>query len=145
MALYPLALNSITSAIIAAAIEVHRHLGPGLLESAYQACLVFELRQRGLQVEVEKALPLVYKGMRLDCGYRLDLVVNGKVIVDVKSVEELAPIHDAQLITYLRLANCQVGLLLNFNVPVMRQGIRRKVNKADTTNAVRAMVAKAAD
>ena len=143
MALYPLALNSITSAIIAAGIEVHRRLGPGLLESAYQACLVFELRQRGLQVEVEKALPLVYKGVRLDCGYRLDLVVNGKVIVDVKSVEELAPIHDAQLITYLRLANCPVGLLLNFNVPVMRQGIRRKVNKAD--NTIRTATANAAD
>ena len=129
MALYALAINSITSRIIGTAIEVHRRLGPGLLESAYQACLVFELRERGLHVEVEKAVPLVYKDIRLDCGYRLDLVVDGKVIVDVKSVENLAPTHEAQVITYLRLTGCEVGLLLNFNVPVMKQGIRRLATK----------------
>lgn len=118
-------INRITGDIIGAAIEVHKSLGPGLLESAYEACLAYELEKRGIQVEQQKALPLAYKEVRLDCGYRLDLLVENTVIVEIKAVDELAPIHSAQLLTYLRLSGCKVGLLINFNVPVLKQGIRR--------------------
>jgi GxxExxY protein len=121
-------LNKITEAIIGAAIEVHRALGPGLLESAYVTCLVYELRERGLKVLQEVPLPLVYKEVKLDCGYRLDLVVNDAVIVEVKSVESLAPIHEAQLLSYLKLADCKVGLLINFNVKMLKHGIKRLAN-----------------
>ena len=117
--------NQITERIIGAAIEVHRTLGPGLLESTYLACLVHELRQRGLEVEREKALPVVYKGVTLDCGYRIDLLVQHTVIVELKAVEELAPIHEAQLLSYLKLSGCPVGLLINFNVRQLTQGIKR--------------------
>lgn len=121
-------LNRITEAIIQAAIEVHRTLGPGLLESAYEACLAFELSQRGLKVDQQKPLPVVYKDVRLDCGYRLDLLVEDKVIVEIKAVDQLSPVHEAQLLSYLRLSGCRIGLLINFNVKVLRSGIRRLVN-----------------
>ena len=121
-------LNKITEAIIGAAIEVHRVLGPGLLESAYVTCLVYELRERGFKVLQEVPLPLIYKEVKLDCGYRLDLLVNDAVIVEVKSVESLAPIHEAQLLSYLKLADCKVGLLINFNVKLLKHGIKRLAN-----------------
>lgn len=121
-------LNKITEAIIGAAIEVHRALGPGLLESAYIACLVYELRERGYKVLQEVPLPLIYKDVQLDCSYRLDLLVNDAVIVEVKSVESIEPIHEAQLLSYLKLADCKVGLLINFNVKMLKHGIKRLVN-----------------
>ena len=120
-------VNELTREVIGAAIEVHRALGPGLLESAYQQCLRRELSLRGIPFECERALPLDYKGIHCECGYRLDLLVGGAVVVEVKSVEALAPVHEAQLLTYLRLGGWHVGLLINFNVPVLKQGIRRKV------------------
>ncbi len=122
-------LNTITREIIGGAIDVHRALGPGLLESAYEACLAFELAERGLKVEQQKPLPVTYKEVRLDCGYRLDLLVEDAVIVELKAVSELAPIHKAQLLSYLKLSGCKVGLLINFNVKVLREGIRRLVNE----------------
>lgn len=118
-------INALTSAIIKAGIEVHRTLGPGLLESAYLECLAFELRTAGRVIEVQKPLPVVYKGVKLDCGYRVDIVLESTVIVEVKCVAQLAPIHYAQILTYLKLAGCPAGLLLNFHVPVLKQGIRR--------------------
>lgn len=121
-------LNRITESIIGAAIEVHRALGPGLLESAYEACLTFELAQRGLKVEQQKPLPVVYREAKLDCGYRLDLLVEEAVIVEVKAVDRLMPIHQAQLLSYLKLSGFKVGLLFNFNVKVLKDGIRRLVN-----------------
>jgi GxxExxY protein len=120
-------INEITHAVIGAAIEVHRQLGPGLLESAYLECLGRELVLRGIPFEREKPLPLEYKGVHLECGYRLDLVVGGCVVVEVKSVETLAPVHDAQLLTYLRLGGGRVGLLINFNVAALKSGIHRKI------------------
>ena len=119
--------QQLTYAIVGAAIEVHRHLGPGLLESAYEECLCRELVLRGLRVERQKPLPLSYKGVKLDCGYRMDLVVEDRVLVEVKAVEALAPIHEAQVLTYLRLAGVRVGLLINFNVSVLKQGLTRLV------------------
>jgi GxxExxY protein len=121
-------LNAITYQIIGAAMEVHRALGPGLLESAYESCLAFELTERGLQVERQKPLPVVYKDINLDCGYRLDLLVGESIVVELKAVSELAPIHEAQVLSYLRLSGCKVGLLINFNVKVLKSGIRRLVN-----------------
>jgi GxxExxY protein len=120
--------NELTGEIIGAAIEVHRHLGPGLLESAYEVCVAVELESRGLQVERQKELPVRYKGRQIDTGYRIDLLVNQQVILELKSVRAIEPIHEAQLLTYLRLAEKRYGLLLNFNVPVMKQGIRRLLN-----------------
>ncbi len=122
-------LDQITHGIIGAAIEVHRHLGPGLLESAYEACLVFEIKRLGMKVEVQKPLPVVYKDVKLDCGYRLDLVVEDEIIVEIKAIEKLLPIHDAQLLSYLRLARKRVGLLMNFHVPVLKDGLKRIVNE----------------
>ena len=118
-------LNRITEKIIGAAIEVHRALGPGLLESAYQACLLYELKQIGFEVEAEKVLPVVYKEVTLDCGHRIDLLVESLVIVELKSVDEVAPIHQAQILSYLKLSACPVGLLINFNVPQLTQGIKQ--------------------
>jgi len=120
-------LNKITSAVIGAAIEVHRQLGPGLLESSYRECLCRELLLRSIPFEKEKPLPIEYKGIHLGCGYRMDLLVAGSVVVEVKSVEALAPIHDAQLLTYLRIGGWRVGLLMNFNVAVLKSGIHRKI------------------
>lgn len=120
-------LNELTREIIGAAIEVHRALGPGLLESAYEECLCKELTLRQISFERQRPLPLEYKGLKLECGYRLDLLVTGIVVVEVKAAEVLLPIHEAQLLTYLKLGGWKVGLLINFNVPVIKQGIRRLV------------------
>lgn len=114
-----------TEAIIGSFIEVHRHLGPGLLESAYEQCVCHELGLRGLAFERQKSVPLRYKGVRLDCGYRADLVVEQRVLVELKTVEHLLPIHVAQTATYLRLSDLEVGLLVNFNVTALRKGLRR--------------------
>ncbi len=121
-------LNGITERIIAAAMKVHSTLGPGLLESAYEACLAYELTERGLHIEQQKPLPIMYGKVRLDCGYRLDLRIEDAVIVELKAVDALTDLHKAQLISYLKLADCRVGLLINFNVTVLRSGIRRVVN-----------------
>jgi len=121
-------LNRITEIIIGAAIRVHRTLGPGLLESVYLACLAFELAEEGVGVETQRPIPVEYRGVRLECGFRADLIVEGAVIVEVKSLERLAPVHQAQMITYLRLSGCLVGLILNFNSRVMKDGIKRVVN-----------------
>ncbi len=120
--------NRLSNLIIGAAIAVHRELGPGLLESAYEACLHHELSQQGLRVERQVSQPVIYKGIHLDCGYRLDLLVEDLVIVELKTVESLQPIHDAQLLTYLKLKKLWLGLLINFNVPVLKNGIKRLVN-----------------
>jgi GxxExxY protein len=120
-------INELTRAVIGAAMEVHRRLGPGLLESAYQQCLCQELNLRQIPYKRELPLPLQYKGIHCECGYRVDLLIAGAVVVEIKSVEELAPIHEAQLLTYLRLGSWKVGLLINFNVQILREGIRRKV------------------
>jgi GxxExxY protein len=117
--------DSLTEKIIKAAIEVHRYLGPGMLESAYESCLAYELEQAGLSFERQKPLPLVYKEIHLDQGYRADLIVEKRVIVELKTVEQIAPIHEAQVLSYLRFSNCSVGLLINFNANLLKQGIRR--------------------
>lgn len=119
--------DPLTAKVIGAAIEVHRHLGPGLLESAYEECLCWELEQAGLSLRRQVPLPVVYKQVKLDVGYRLDVVVEGSLILELKTVEILLPIHEAQLLTYLRLSGIKTGLLLNFNRPVMRDGIVRMV------------------
>lgn len=119
--------NELTHQIIGAAIEVHRLLGPGLLESAYEECLCHELDLRAIPFERQKAVPVVYKEKKLDCGYRIDLLVSQRIVVELKSIDALAPIHDAILLTYLRLSNCHLGLLINFNVLVLKKGIRRLV------------------
>ena len=124
-------INQLSSKIIGAAIEVHKALGPGLLESAYEKCLCHELKLRGLSFDNQKALPLVFKGEELDCGYRLDIVVDNAIILEVKSCEKIEPIHKAQLLTYLKLSDLNLGLLLNFNVPIMREGITRIVNNLE--------------
>ena len=118
-------LNKLTKQIIGAAIEVHRHLGPGLLESTYETCLAYELQQLGLSFERQKALPLVYKEIRLDQGNRIDLLVERKVVVEIKVVEQIAPVHEAQVLSYLKFSKCKTGLLLNFNVKLLKDGIRR--------------------
>ncbi len=120
--------NEISQIIIGQAMKVHTTLGPGLLESAYEACLAYELSKAALSFERQKPLPLIYEEVKLDVGYRLDLLVEGKVIVDPKAVEALAPIHTAQILTYLRLTDCKLGLLINFNVVHLRDGIKRVVN-----------------
>jgi GxxExxY protein len=120
-------INRVTGTVIGAAIEVHRALGPGLLESAYEECLCRELSLRKIPFERQRSLPVKYKGVSLDCGYRLDLLVADQVVVEVKAVEKLLPIHEAQLLTYLRLGGWKAGLLLNFNVPALKRGIRRLV------------------
>lgn len=120
--------NQLTEKIIGAAIKIHRRLGPGLLESAYETCLAFELREIGLQVEQQKAVPLVYDSVKLECGFRADLVVNGRVVVELKCKDALHPVDHAQVLSHLRLMGLQVGLLINFHVVVLRDGIRRIVN-----------------
>lgn len=125
MPVYPDA--ALSNRIILAAIEVHRHLGPGLLESAYAACLIRELEIAGLPFEKEKALPVTYKGIDLDCGYRMDVLVADKIVVELKCVERILPIHEAQLLTYMRLSDKRTGLLLNFNAPLLKDGIKRMV------------------
>jgi len=119
--------DPLTHSIIAAAIEVHRELGPGLLESAYEACLLYELRLQGMNVKAQHPIPVFYKDVMQDCGYRLDLLIEDKVIVEVKAVRELAPIHEAQLLSYLKLSDCHRGLLINFNVKMLKDGVRRLI------------------
>ena len=120
-------LNRLTDTIIGAAIEVHSALGPGLLESAYQECLLFELNERGLKVKKEVPMPVVYKSITLEHGYRMDLLVEDRVVLELKSVEELTDVHLAQMLTYLKLGNYELGLLLNFNVKLLKHGIRRVI------------------
>jgi GxxExxY protein len=122
-------LNRITSSVIGAAIAVHRALGPGLLESAYLACLCYELKVAQFRIELQKPLPLVYREVRIDCAYRADVIVEQAVLLEVKAVEALAPVHHRQLRTYLKLADCRVGLILNFGAPTMRAGITRVANR----------------
>src|SRR5437870_11572957 len=119
------ALNGISEQVIGAAIDVHRIIGPGLLESAYEACLVFELRDRAFKVEQQKPLPQVHKNVKLDCGYRLDLVIEGRVIVEIEAVDSLTTVHEAQLLSYLRLCGCKRRLLMNFHVSMVKNGVRR--------------------
>ena len=119
--------KQLTHEIIGAAIEVHKVLGPGLLESAYEICLAQELTLRGIKFEKQKLLPVVYKDTKLEEGYRLDLLVEGKIVVELKAIDRLSPIHDAIMLTYLRLSECKIGLLINFNIPVLKDGIRRFV------------------
>jgi GxxExxY protein len=121
--------NEVSNIVIGSALKVHSALGPGLLESSYVACLHYELMQSGLFVEAQKPLPLVYNAVRLECGYRIDLMVERKLIIEVKSVEALNEIHLAQVLTYLKLADCRLGLLMNFNVLRLKEGIKRVVNK----------------
>jgi GxxExxY protein len=121
-------INRITSTIIESAIRIHRAVGPGLLEKAYFGCLCFEVSSAGLRIATQKALPLVYRGVNIDCAYRADLIVEGRVIVEVKALNGLAPIHSRQLLTYLRIANCPLGLLLDFGCLTMRAGIKRVIN-----------------
>jgi GxxExxY protein len=120
-------VNDLTGQIIGAAIEVHKALGPGLLESAYEECLCRELVLRNIPFERQKEVPIEYKGCKLDCGYRLDLVANNQIVLELKAVTRIEPIHEAQLITYMRLTGINLGLLLNFNVPALKDGIRRLV------------------
>jgi len=125
-------INELSGIVIGAAIEVHKGLGPGLLESAYENCLCHELQLRNVIFERQKPLPITYKGVNLDCGYRLDVVVQGMLVLEVKACDRIEPIHQAQLLTYLKLSGLSLGLLLNFNVPVMRDGIVRVANELKT-------------
>jgi GxxExxY protein len=120
-------INKTTESIIGAAIEVHKHLGPGLLESAYEECLCHELSLRNIPFQRQVPLPVIYKGTKLDCGYRIDILVNDEVVVELKSIESIMPIHEAQALTYLKLGNWKVGLILNFNVPILVKGVKRLV------------------
>jgi GxxExxY protein len=127
MALDP-RVNLVTSQIIGAAIEVHRHIGPGLLESTYMRCLQFELAGHNLHFAAQLAVPILYKGIHLDANYRIDLLVEGLVVVEVKSLDHLLPVHQAQVLTYMRIGGCPAGLLINFNVPRLIDGVKRLIN-----------------
>jgi len=120
--------NELSQLIIGKAIEIHKILGPGLLESVYQECLLYELKSIGLNVEKEKPMPIVYKDIRLDHGYRIDLLVENKVVIEIKSVDSFIDVHEAQILTYLKLGNYKLGLLMNFNTSLLKNGIRRYVN-----------------
>lgn len=124
-------LEWIATQIVDAAIKVHKTLGPGLLESGYQQCLAYELRKRGIQVELEVVLPLIYDGQRIDAGYRIDILVENAIVIENKVVDQLMPVHEAQLLTYLKLRDCRIGFLLNWNVVLMKNGIKRMVNRLD--------------
>jgi len=121
-------INRITEKIIGCAIEVHRNLGPGFLESAYEKCLCYELTQAGFEYKQQLPLPVIYKGINLECGYRMDVVVEDLVIVEIKAIERILPVHEAQLLSYLKLYNKKVGLLMNFHVPMLKSGLKRIVN-----------------
>jgi GxxExxY protein len=127
----PQRLNSMSERVIGACIDIHKTLGPGLLESAYEECVCYELSMAGLTFERQKPLPVVYKGVTLDCGYRLDLVAENSLIVEVKAVERLLPVHEAQLLTYLKLTGLTLGLLVNFHSAVLLNGLKRMVNNFD--------------
>ncbi|MEM9545473.1 MAG: GxxExxY protein [Bacteroidota bacterium] len=122
--------NEIATLVFKSSLEVHKNLGPGLLESTYQECLYFELKQSGLFVEKEKSLPVVYKNVTLDLSYRIDLFIENKFIVELKSVEAINPIHMSKIITYLKLSKCRLGMLINFNVPLLKQGVKRVINSS---------------
>jgi GxxExxY protein len=124
-------IEAVAADIVDCAIKVHKALGPGLLESAYQFCHVFELRKRGRRVATEVPMPLMYEGQRLDAGYRMDVLVNDLVVIENKAIETLLPIHEAQLLTYLKLSGCKIGFLLNWNVRLMKNGIRRVVHNLE--------------
>jgi GxxExxY protein len=119
--------DELSNKVIGCALEVHRELGPGLLESAYQQCLCYELSKLGIIFTIEQPFPVIYKGIEIDCGYRLDLLIEEKLIVEIKSVEKLIPIHEAQILTYMKLSKIGLGLLMNFNVPLLKDGIKRFV------------------
>ena len=121
-------INEITEKILKCAFKVHTELGPGLLESAYEECLYYELKQSGFSVEKQKALPLVYHDVKLDAGYRVDLLIENKVVVEIKSIEGFTDVHIAQVLTYLKLSKCKIGLLINFNVASLKNGIKRLIN-----------------
>ena len=121
--------NEISKIVFESALKVHKVLGPGLLESAYEECLFYELKKSNLKVEKQKALPLIYEEVKLDVGYRIDMIIEDKFIVEVKSVEALTDVHLAQLLTYLRLSDCRLGLLINFNVKLLKEGVRRVINR----------------
>jgi len=118
-------INKISEIIIGCAIEVHKSLGPGLLESAYEECLSFELKQAGLKVERQKPVPVVYKDIKLDCGYRIDVLVENQIIIELKTVDSFNPVHEAQILTYMKFANKNLGLLINFNVTLLKNGLKR--------------------
>jgi GxxExxY protein len=120
-------VNTLSNVVIGAAIDVHRTLGPGLLESAYETCLCHELDLRGIEYKKQIQLPVKYKSIQLDCGYRLDILIENKIVIELKSVEKILPIHDAQLLTYLKLGGWQLGMIFNFNVSLLKHGIKRKV------------------
>ena len=122
-------INDLTSSVIESAIKVHRELGPGLLENSYKECLAYELNKKGLLVEKEKPVPLIYEEVKLECGYRLDLLVDNRLILEIKSVDAIADIHIAQTLTYIKLMNKRFGLLFNFNVVLLKDGIKRLINK----------------
>lgn len=122
-------INDLTSSVIESAIKVHKALGPGLLESSYKECLAYELNKKGLIVEKEKPVPLIYEEVKLECGYRLDLLIENKLILEIKSVDGISDIHKAQTLTYMKLMNKKFGLLLNFNVVLLKDGIKRLINK----------------
>tara|TARA_R110002072_G_scaffold100891_6_gene222400 strand:- start:319 stop:717 length:399 start_codon:yes stop_codon:yes gene_type:complete len=121
--------NELATEVIGCAITVHRSLGPGLLENAYQQCLAYELKNLGLSIEVEKPMPLIYDEIEMDCGYRVDILVEKKLILELKAVEALNDVHLAQTLTYLKLSGCKLGLLMNFNVAILKNGIKRVVNR----------------
>ena len=118
-------INEITEKIIGRALDVHKELGPGLLESAYEECLAFELKQAGLIIERQVPVPVIYKDIKLDCGYRIDILVENKVIIELKTLETIAPVHEAQILTYLKFSKKEIGLLINFNVTLLKNGIKR--------------------
>lgn len=126
-------INDLSGIIIGLAIKVHKELGPGLLESAYEECLFYEINQSGLHVEKQKPMPLIYKEVKMDCGYRVDLLVENKLVIEIKSVEALNDIHLAQVLTYLKLAECKIGLLINFNVTLLKNGVKRIINNPERT------------
>jgi GxxExxY protein len=128
-------LTALTERIIGAAIEVHKLTGPGLMESAYEECLCYELSQMGLSFERQVHLPITYKGIQLDCGYKMDLVVEDSVVLELKTVDQLLPIHTAQLLTYLKLSGKRVGLLLNFHAPILTKGIKRLINDSSVPSS----------
>lgn len=121
-------LNALTERIIGLAIKVHKALGPGLLESTYEICFAYELEKNGFRVERQKALPVIYEGIIIDCGYRIDLLIDGKIILELKSIEKILPVHEAQLLSYLKLSKCKLGLLINFNTKYLKDGISRQIN-----------------
>ncbi|OGU15805.1 MAG: GxxExxY protein [Geobacteraceae bacterium GWC2_53_11] len=121
-------MDQLSEKVIGAAIRVHRELGPGLLESAYEICLAYELQNAGLMIEIQKPLPVVYRGVKLDCGYRMDIVVEGKLVLELKALEKILPIHEAQLLSYLRLSGISLGLIINFHSQLLKDGIKRLVH-----------------